>query len=540
MILSKKSLLILIIVGLSHPNLNQAAEAGSDKHAPKEKEKKIKETPRLMPSRLKTAIELGDTGAVIKHLTIHPDDSETVDAEYGLTPLLYAFGEIVFLSNQKISPALLMALIERTRNLEAVDRFGITALMQAAEFAPLAVVQALVSKKANVNAIDNDGQSVLMHAARALHEHNKAQQQDQLRVIQFLIHSGAHLDNINELLQASFDAVNPDVVIFLLSQKGVDLNALDKEGNPIFWRALAQFKTFKDDFDPAEYAIRQKKLIAILEMLLKNGANLQTRNRHDETVLIHFSGYCSLDAVKFLVEHKADIYATQHNRYSPLDRAIDNYKMRTTKEHAEECDKVITYLRKIYPSYKKSKDYRITTETQKALQDVKGMEKEAAGSIVGEFIMGSEGHSKKIFNGAKTALATGNIGRLKKLITNNPIILEDTDEAGETLLMIAVKRNNLPALQRILRILTLKDAENRSKIATMEKELKEKSKAKTEDVGQLEEDLAYQKENFELALKKALNAQNHQGQTALAIARTLDHKGIITILEPLYAQVEKE
>jgi ankyrin repeat protein len=157
------------------------------------------------------------------------------DASPKLTPRQQAKANAALLAiyrrsmdDQVLTPSRALCLVKSVlvqgANVNAKDRHGETALMQASLWGHIDAVRLLVANGANVNAKDRVGMTTLMFAA---YRHNTG-------CVTYLASHGADTrarrnDGRSVLMWACI-ANDPEAVRFLLS-KGVDVNCTDKSGH---------------------------------------------------------------------------------------------------------------------------------------------------------------------------------------------------------------------------------------------------------------------------------------------------------------------
>jgi hypothetical protein len=124
-------------------------------------------------------IPLGDDLEPVEEVI--PIDVNARDIYFGRTALLNAAA----LSENKEPLPVVEALLANGADVNAVDKFGNTALILAAGHAHAAVVQRLVDAGANVAPVNEQGRNALMEAAGAIGD-------DQLEMVKLLLRHGAN------------------------------------------------------------------------------------------------------------------------------------------------------------------------------------------------------------------------------------------------------------------------------------------------------------------------------------------------------------
>ena len=174
--------------------------------------------------------------------------------------------------------------------------FNQTPLHGASYYGPLSLVQLLVEKGADVNAIDNEGMSVLMRAVEA----------DNLEIAKFLLQQGAkqtintvhHFTNSTALFRAKSAPM-----VQLLLENGADVTSTDRHGTTVLSNAI------RED-------------VSLIKLLLKNGVDVNKQDREGKTALLlavdatHYGG--DVETVKLLLENGADVNLADNEGNTPL------------------------------------------------------------------------------------------------------------------------------------------------------------------------------------------------------------------------------
>lgn len=162
------------------------------------------------------------------------------------------------------------------------------------------VLKLLIDSGADVNTRNNLGQTALDNAL--LQEYD-------LEVIKILTNAGAHVqpDFGRSAMHYLTQKNNPKLIEFLLSQ-GVDVNAPDdRNRTPLHTAAI---------YNKAE------SHRASVEMLLKNGAEVDTRCQSGETALYFLVKKADVGMVRLLIDGGADVNAQDDHQETLLFEAV--------------------------------------------------------------------------------------------------------------------------------------------------------------------------------------------------------------------------
>ncbi len=174
-------------------------------------------------------------------------------------------------------------LIEKGLDVNSVNKNGCTALHSAAFNGYNDIIELLIENGANLNAPDKYGRTVLYYAKDGGHKDT----------IEFLIEKGvlrATEDCMPALHYAAKKGHN-DTVELLLTTKGLDVNAIDRDGRTaLHWASLGGH-------------------IDIVECLVEHGANVAEKDKYNYTLLHWAAQGGHAGVVKYLVEHGANVNA---------------------------------------------------------------------------------------------------------------------------------------------------------------------------------------------------------------------------------------
>ncbi len=301
--------------------------------------------------------------------------NQNIKDKNGKTALLHA------LSNPHL-PTIKM-LLAAGANINTHDREGYTVLLHATS--DVALAQLFIDAGANVNAQTNSGKTALIINATYCNEQTCAKR---IAMMELLLKAGADIKNpgytkvtcipmINALLAAGADIHAPDrkgdtaliqaakeanaIPVQLLIDTGADLNAQARECK---WTALMVAASSDNEKDSAvirtainasendelygdqygttayhlfaQQALTDRALadLAILELLIKAGADLNKRGSHGETALIIAASrkHDAAGLIKVLLAAGADI-------------TLKDYKGKTARSYAARDVKPLFYKR---------------------------------------------------------------------------------------------------------------------------------------------------------------------------------------------------
>lgn len=168
----------------------------------------------------------------------------------------------------KGSAELVELLLRRGAAIEASDRWGTTALLQASSAGHAEVVACLLTAGANVHQRAYDGRTALSFSVRG----------GKPRVLSLLLDAGADLQSpqptFTPLAAACFEGTTE--MVELLLERGASPNA------------LVDYMNYRGT-TPLMFAA-QKGVVAMVEALLRQGANKATRDRDGRTPADYASG----------------------------------------------------------------------------------------------------------------------------------------------------------------------------------------------------------------------------------------------------------
>lgn len=238
----------------------------------------------------------------------------------GFTPLYMAAGS-------DYGAASAEALLNHGADPNARNPNGLTALHQAAAQGAIKIIEVLVAHKADTNAIDDAGYTPLHGAIRY------GIGKGGIGVVEVLAKHGANANIQNgpdgkTLLHEAISEDKIDIIQLLLSH-GADVNAVSKHGATSLHFAASQGTTkiaelllannadlnARDSWGntPLHNAIRsglRTQGIGIIQVLVKRGANINTKNDRDGKTPFHVAvSKGDVEVVRLLLSHGADVNA---------------------------------------------------------------------------------------------------------------------------------------------------------------------------------------------------------------------------------------
>jgi len=184
-------------------------------------------------------------------------------------------------------------------DINACDKDGMSILMKYANTS-YSLTELLINNKANVNAQDNSGQSVLMYALKSTHKNRGIIPS----IIQLLVDNGANIHHKTKegktaLMLASYNH-SYEVVEYLINKK-VAIDEKDNSGE------TALFKVFSLGGWSTKEGTTEDKIIDTITLLLEAKANINVKNKNDETVFsLAVSRNLSM-AMLLLIDYGIDI-----------------------------------------------------------------------------------------------------------------------------------------------------------------------------------------------------------------------------------------
>ncbi|XP_052076529.1 ankyrin-1-like [Mytilus californianus] len=282
---------------------------------------------------------------VAKYLLHHSAKSINVNEKYQTKNN----GTVLHIVSAKGFTNLVLLLLEKKADVDALDRSGCTPLHYASNSA---VAKSLLDMNANINAIDSLGRSPVYLACGTKNE----------RVLQLLIEKNAEINQktINGLrpIHAACQSGSIGIVKILL-EKGTTVNSSKpsivplheacKIGNEsitnilIAAKASVNHKT-KDGLTPLHQACMNERVI-VAKILLDNKANVNDANKYGWTALLFSCARGFHTVVDLLLQHGANVNICDEDKISPLMVACKENKtgvvdiLLRSKANVNHCDK---------------------------------------------------------------------------------------------------------------------------------------------------------------------------------------------------------
>ena len=252
-------------------------------------------------------------------------------------------------------------LIKEGANVNAVNKYGWTVLMQAAYFGKVDAAKTLIEAGADVNAKSNDGWTALMEAA-----HN-----GNVEMVKILIEEKA---DVNAKMTAGVDTGQTALMVAAwfgkvdavkaLIESGADVNAKRPDGQTVLIEA-----------EKSKNAGVDKAIKALIEAGAVTG-------QYGVTPLMVMAGEGNIDAVKDLIEAKADINAMDKDNCTALMWAEQNNKTETVevlKKEGAKYNPLPEYISAAKPgniSIENTDDYYPGDDWRTSTPEAQGMDSE--------------------------------------------------------------------------------------------------------------------------------------------------------------------
>ncbi len=193
-------------------------------------------------------------------------------------------------------------LLEAGANLNAVDYYGKTALINALKNRHYKKAEKLIELGADVNAADKNGKTGLMYVIENLYYYNS----EYSEIIEKLISAGANVNAtdqkgntaskyLTELIVSRYynsDSEQAIKTIEILFKNGAELDAKDKDANT----RLLLFVLRNKYFEP-------------VEKLIELGADVNAKDKDGNTVLFYASRSENVEAVEKIIKAGANVNA---------------------------------------------------------------------------------------------------------------------------------------------------------------------------------------------------------------------------------------
>lgn len=369
-------------------------------------------------------------------------------------------------------------LLAKGAHINEKDQFGMTPLLYTITFGNFPMAIFLTQNGADVHALDNNGNNALFQLVYGAAKEMDTQIQQTLKeLIDLLLTKGLSLESRNNnmsqqtpLMTAVFNSNYPLVKLYL--DAGADIEAKDENLSTALITAIDRYyqidldihgfgnqredisEEFKKDM---EKNWRQEKadLLKIIEGLIDRGIQLEKR-QNGLTPLMKAIMNANFPVVELLIIRGADVHAISDEEPGRsvskiiIDTIADiRNKIREGGEFEPmepQLQFQLKQLNKIASFFACPKKHKKYQKSQyKALKRFKFPPDLA--NIVAGYMTTSASKMDQI----KTIMKTNNVERLQKFINENPEILTQTDELGDTPLLLALKFGNRRLIDAIKR-----------------------------------------------------------------------------------------
>lgn len=272
---------------------------------------------------LHCACVMQNSATIIKLLLERGAKSNVQTLKDKFTPLMLAILSIKNNTPEASIKEKVALLIQYGASVNIQSATGITALHLAVKFGLDSVVELLIEDQVNVNQANNNN-STPLHFAAELKDSEKAftiatqllkagakpdlqtlifsVKNNHIKLTELLLHykiQSAVDDQVN-MIHCAIRSMNKKIVEILLKNGLQNIHVIDEKLNGLL---LFTLMIYKQDYplEPAE------KCIDILDLLLKNGININQKNKINYTPLALAIRLESVEIVKFLLEKNAAI-----------------------------------------------------------------------------------------------------------------------------------------------------------------------------------------------------------------------------------------
>ncbi|XP_062578831.1 serine/threonine-protein phosphatase 6 regulatory ankyrin repeat subunit B-like [Saccostrea cucullata] len=296
--------------------------------------------------------------------------------------------------------------------LDVKDKFSKTVLHDAAWGGNVQIVKPLIEKKMDINALQGDGETILHLCCRS----------GKMEMCEYLVKHFSDLLAIRDnrgwtVLHSACNGGSVEIISFLI-EKGMDFNALSKDGKTILHIACLNGK-----FEVCEYLVENYPHL------------LDVNDKSSETVLHDAAREGNVQIVKLLIEKKMDINAVQGGGETILHQCCRSGKM-------EMCE----YLVNHFPDLLEIRDNDGWTVLHSACY---------GGSVeIVSFLIEKGMDFNAMSNDTKSILhracINGKFEICEYLVENYPHLLDVKDKSSETVLHDAAWGGNVQIVKLLI------------------------------------------------------------------------------------------
>lgn len=314
-------------------------------------------------------------------------------------------------------------LLKKCKNPNDKDIYNKTALMLAVEEGYKEVVELLIKKGAKIDIKKDGGDTPLIVAVEKGHK----------EIVELLIKEGGKLSDRDRnewtlLMVAANNAKNTEIAEMLI-EKGVGIEEVDIDG----WTSLMI----------ASMVGKPR----IVELLLKKGARIDKKDKDGKTALMFAVENYRYRVVNFLLENGANI-----NEQDKLGNSILISMLKNKKIEDEQLLKMKEFL------IEKGIDLKIRNESgDTALSTIsKIFEKDQKNGTFSSTLsnlfkdLKSKMQIEDLLNEFTKCCYEGDLKRVKELLKEDPNRVGDTDDTGNTALMLAVESGNIELVEFLI------------------------------------------------------------------------------------------
>uniref|UniRef100_A0A2C9K523 Uncharacterized protein n=1 Tax=Biomphalaria glabrata TaxID=6526 RepID=A0A2C9K523_BIOGL len=255
-----------------------------------------------------------------------------------------------------------------------------------------------------------------------------------IQLIQILLEAGADIDGVHNNMTPLMSAFDIEVITFLLN-KGANVNFKTTTTALIYALSWDYFddinSTIRPNLSPIEM---EEKMLPVIDLFLKHGANLEDSNDYGCTALINSAkGYCSTEVLKYLIHTGTDINRKDDEGFTALHGAATYHKL----DFAEALLK--------YGAIVNLKSFNGRTPLHEAVEDV---------NITKLFLENqAKVNAKDVFGNTPLSLASkcfGDMVDVVKLLIASGSDVNHKNNSGISPLWLAAQKFNIKCLEFLI------------------------------------------------------------------------------------------